>query len=243
MRERYQNPVAGDSVRLRLFVFNQNNYTDVQVTDKIDVYFLDPAGRSPENPDGRRLVQTVPAADIVKDDTGKYYADVLLTDKKYVIGKYLDIWTMQFENEPQPGEITNSFAVYPDMWYTSPIPVVYDFQFRFSPNRMRQGEKKFIRIEILPQVPQASDLARYYENLAIVSDLILSVEQNCGPCLPAEQDLRLVIDREHVTFREKKYGYYQLDTRDLDCGVYNVWFELNFGDNVYISEKMQFQIL
>ena len=82
----------------------------------------------------------------------------------------------------------------------------------------------------------------YYENLAIVSDLKVSMEQVCGDCVPAEEDLRLVIDRELVNYREKGYAYYFLDTTQFDEGVYNVWFELCFGENVFISDKNALQI-
>ncbi len=149
---------------------------------------------------------------------------------------------MQFEGEPNGATIEQPWKIYPDLWFTSPTPVIYDFQFRFQPNRIRKGERKYLRIEIVPQVPNAADLARYYETLAIVSDLKISIEQACGPCVPAESDLRLVIDKEDVTFREKRYGYWQIDTEDMDCGIYNVWFQMEFATNVYISDRYQLQV-
>ncbi len=241
-KERYQNPTVGDTVRLRLFVFNLKNFADVQSVTKIDIYTLDPTFVTSTNPQGRRLVETIDGAAVQRDDVGQYYIELVTEDLKYTIGSYLDIWTVQFEGEPNGARIEQPWKVYPDLWFTSPMPVVYDFQFKFQPNRMRQGEKKYLRIEIVPQVPNATDLARYYETLAIVSDLQISIEQACGPCVPAESDLRLVVDEEHVTFREKRYGYWQLDTTDLDCGIYNVWFKLEFADNVYMSDKYQLQI-
>ena len=75
-----------------------------------------------------------------------------------------------------------------------------------------------------------------------MSDLKISIEQACGNCLSDEQDLRLIVDKELVQSREKRYGYYKLDTTEMDCGIYNVWFQLEFGGNVYISDKMQLQI-
>jgi hypothetical protein len=96
----------------------------------------------------------------------------------------------------------------------------------------------------LPNVPTAGDLRAYYENIAIVSDLSISIEQNCGECIPAEQDLRLIVDNESVDYREKRHGYYKLDTEALEmgCGIYDVWFTLEFGGNKYISDRMHIQI-
>lgn len=241
-KERYQNPVVGDTVTLRLFVFNQKNYANVESVQKVDIYLLDPTAKTPDNPDGRVLIQTVGSSDIQNTDVGKYLLTLTLTDPKFVIGKYIDVWSIAFKNETQVGTITNFWSIYPDMWYTSPTPVVYDFQFRYSPVRFRQGEKKYLRIEIIPNVPTASDLARFYENLAIVSDLSVSIEQMCGPCVPQEADLRLIVEDAPVDFREKRFGYYQLDTTDMDCGIYAIWFKVEFADNIYISEKQQIQV-
>jgi hypothetical protein len=136
----------------------------------------------------------------------------------------------------------NLFQVYPQLWYSSPIPIVHDFQFFFQPNRMRFGENKWIMIEVVPNVPRATDLARYYENIVISSNLNVSIEQACGPCLPAEEDLRLVVDSQPTEFKEKNRAYYRIDTTTLECGIYNIWFTLFFGGNTYISPKNQFQI-
>jgi hypothetical protein len=97
-------------------------------------------------------------------------------------------------------------------------------------------------IEISPNVPTAGELRQYYENLAIVSDLKISIEQRCGDCLPSEQDLRLISDKVLVDYREKRFGFYQLDTEEMDCGIYDVWFQLEFGGNRYISDRYNFQV-
>jgi hypothetical protein len=60
--------------------------------------------------------------------------------------------------------------------------------------------------------------------------------------LPQETDLRLLVDKADVTYREKKFGYYMLDTTDMEVAIYDVWFELDLGENTYISEKYQIQI-
>ena len=167
---------------------------------------------------------------------------VTAEEPSYTIGKYTDRWTVTFEDTEPDGTIDNWFEIYPDLWYTTPIPVVYDFNFMFRPNRLRKGSKQYLLVDISPNVPTGSDLCRYYENLAIVADVSISIEQFCGPCVPEESDLRLVVDDELITFREKTMAYYQLDTEDMECGLYNVWFKLNMGTNVYLSDKMQLQI-
>ena len=229
-------------MRLRLLVINQHNFTNPAGIEKVEIYTLDSTFVTPDNPEGRRLVRTVAGADVQQDDVGKYHIDVVLTDPVYTIGRYYDVWTIQFEGEPNPGTVEFPWKVYPDLWFTSPTPIVYDYQFRFQPNRIRKGSKKYLRIEIVPQVPTGSDLAKFYENLAIVGEVKIWIEQACGPCVPAEADLRVVVDGESVPFREKRHAFYHLDTEDLDCGIYNVWFELTLADNVYLSDKYQLQL-
>ena len=85
-------------------------------------------------------------------------------------------------------------------------------------------------------------MARYYENLAIVSPLKISITQVCGDCLPAEEDLRAIAEEQNVEFREKGRGYYFLDTEDWTEGLYDVLFTMEFVANTYISSKQQLQI-
>lgn len=241
-KERYQNPAVGDDVKLRLLTYNSNNLADLNKIESVEIYYLDPINISADNPDGLRLVESFEEAEVIHEDVGTYRLDVSLTENKYVIGSYYDLWTVKAtENQPSH-TIRQRFEVYASLWYSTPIPIVYDFNFSFQPNRFRSGSKQFIIIEIMPNVPNASDLRQYYENLAIVSDLKISIEQVCGDCLPAERDLRLIVDDESVDYREKRYGYYKLDTTDLDCGLYDIWFKLEFGENVYISDRYKLQI-
>ena len=37
-------------------------------------------------------------------------------------------------------------------------------------------------------------------------------------------------------------AFLDVDALDLACGMYNVWFEMDFGESRYISEKQQLQI-
>ena len=52
----------------------------------------------------------------------------------------------------------------------------------------------------------------------------------------------MVVEKADMDYREKLYGYYMLDTTDLDIAIYDVWFELDFGDSVYISDRQSLQI-
>lgn len=241
-KERYQNPSVGDEIRLRLLTYNSNNLSDLYEIEKVEIYFLDPDVVAPENPEGLRLVDSFEGAAITQEDTGTYLLNLQTEDAKYLIGTYYDIWTVKADVNQPSNSIRNRFDIYPNLWYSTPIPVVYDFDFRFQPSKMRKGSKQFLITEILPNVPTAGDLRQYYENLAIVSDLKISMELSCGNCVSSESDLRLVIDDEMVDYREKRYGYYKIDTEDLDCGIYDIWFKLEFGGNVYISDRYKFQI-
>lgn len=240
-KERYQNPVIGDDVTLRLLSYNSNARADLDSVDQIDIYFLDPQEKTAENPDGRRWVDTIQAADVTQDDVGAYSTVLNLVADKYLIGNWLDIWQCTVGTDQVP--IENNFQVYPNLWFTTTTPIIYDFNFAFRPNRLKKGSKRYLAIEITPNVPGKDELYAYYENLAITSPVKINIEQYCGDCLPPEKDLRLVIDNADVTLREKCMAYYFLDTSDMAEGIYNVWFEMGLGENVYISESSQLQIL
>lgn len=240
-KERFQNPTAGDDLILRLFVYNSNNLTNVSNIEEVSIYFLDPQEVSANNPTGKRLIETITSG-ITQSDTGQYYVSVNLESPRYTIGNYVDVWTVELESGDPTSPIENRFEIYPDLWYTSPSPMVYDFDFKISPNKIRKGSKRYLIVDVIPNVPRASDLAKYYTNLVISSPLKISIEQACGDCIPEEADLRLIVDDAEVELRERCLGYYFLDTTDLDCGIYNVWFKMEFGNNLFISDKQQFQI-
>jgi hypothetical protein len=242
VKERHQNPTIGDTVRLRLFVYNSNNLADLVSVDSINLYVCDPTAATMENPEGKTLVAELDPANVVHESTGTYYIDVLLENPQFTLGKYTDEWTITVDSNIPAQVVQNEFRVYPQLWYTTPVPVVYDFSFDFQPNKIRKGSKQYLRIRVTPNVPRATDLARYYENLAIVGDVKVSIEQKCGPCVPAERDLRLIVDEESVCYKEKCYGYFLLDTEDMDCGVYGIWFTLCIGGNRYLSDVMNLQI-
>lgn len=241
-KERYQNPAIGDDIKLRLLTYNSNNLADLYEVEKVDIFALDQSLVAADNPDGLRLVETFDGSAVVHEDTGTYLLTVPTEGVNYTIGTYYDKWTVRATADQPSHTIDQRFEIYPNLWYSTPIPIVYNFDFGFQPNKLRQGSRQYIIIEIRPNVPTAGDLRQYYENLAIVSDLKVSIEQSCGNCLPKERDLRLIVDEESVDYREKRHGYYKLDTEDMECGIYDIWFRLELGDNVYISDRYKFQI-
>jgi hypothetical protein len=241
-KERFQNPVVGDTLTLRLFSYNGNAATDFTSVSQVQIYYLDDNQRTAENPDGRALVATIPSGSISHDDTGQYSIQIVVEDLNYVLGQYLDIWTVLPQSDDVEVPITNTFQIYPNLWFTNTIPIIYDFEFVCRPNKIRQGSKRYLIVEITPNVPNTSDLARYYENLAIVSPVTISIAQACGNCVPQEADLKLIVDNDPVELREKTNGYYFLDTTLYDCGIYDVWFTLIMAGNTYISDKQQIQI-
>ena len=242
-KERHQNPSCGDSVNLRLFTYNSNNRRDVQSIEKVDIYTYDDTFKSADNPQGLRLVQTVLGTDVVQEATGQYLIQLSVSDPLYTIGSYRDVWSVVFEDgECATAQVANDFQIYSDLWFTTPIPPIYDFNFNFRPNKIRKGSKRYLLIQVVPNVPRGSEILPYYENLAIVSDLRVSIELACGECVPAEQDLRLIEDRTLVDYREKGYAYFFLNTEEYDEGIYNIWFELAFGENVFLSDKNSFQV-
>lgn len=242
-KERYQNPTVGDDIKLRLLTYNSNNLSDLYEIEKVEIYFLDPALVSPENTEGLRLVDSFDGSNITQEDTGTYLLVLPTEDIKYTIGTYYDVWTVKADPNQEGHSIRNRFDIYPNLWYSTPIPIVYDFDFRFKPNKMRKGSKQFLCVEIIPNTPTAGDLRQYYENLAIVSDVKISMEAtDCSECSSTEKDLLLILDDQPVEYREKRFGYYRIDTEDLNCGIYDIWFKLEFGGNVFVSDRYKFQI-
>jgi hypothetical protein len=242
-KERFQNPTCGDTVNLRLFTFNSNSRSNVKEITEVKIYFLDPTQRTDVNPSGATLVETISAPSVQNTATGEYLIELYLDTSTYQVGVYQDVWSIVFQDgECASGNITNEFQVYSQLWFTTPTPPIYDFNFNFRPNRVSKGSKRYILIQITPNVPKGADILPYYENLAVNADIRVSMEMACGECLPQEQDLRLVVDRQVVDYRERGYGYYFLDTTQFDEGIYNIWFEVNLGESTFVSEKNALQI-
>ena len=244
IKERFQNPNVTDTVILRMLVYNNHQFSDVNSVEKVEIWKIDDL--DPQNIDKRTLVQTVTGTDISHDGDGQYSVEVFLEEPLYTIGKYIDIWYMAFATHDQDAcqvaPIDAMFEVVRDIWFTSPSPIIYDFSFSFRPNKFVQGTKQHIIINITPNAPTASEMQAYYANMATISPLRISIAQRCGNCVPAEEDLRLIVDNELITYRERCLAYYFLDTTEMDCGIYEVWFQLDLGGNIYISPKSQLQI-
>lgn len=242
-KSRYQNPVIGDDVLLQLFVKNSNNSASLDSINEVKIYYLDPTQRSDGNPDGRTLVETITGSTVTNPDQGEYLLTLNLDSGTYTNnGYYIDVWHVNFAPGDPETTLEHVFQIFPDLWYTTPIPIVYDFDFYFQPNKMRYGTNKPIEIEIRPNVPRATDLQQYYENLAIAANVYVTISQRCGECVPCEEDLRIVKEDDPVMYKEKNRAYYRIDTTEFECGVYDIWFRMEFGENVYVSDTYQFQI-
>lgn len=239
---RNQNPVIGSTIRLKFFTFSGGEFADPHSVDEVNVYKLYSTEDTEENPLGRTLIKTIESSSITKSDVGKYYIDLELDGSTFTQGHYQDEWSLVFEEGDETCKSPMYFQIYPTMWFTDSMPIVHDFSFDFQPNKIVVGSKKYLQVAVKPEVPRGTDKQRYYENMAIAGDLYISIEQKCGDCLPEEQDLRLVVDRELIAERDGCVGYYRLDTSELDCGMYDVWFEANLGPNVFISDKQPLQI-
>lgn len=232
--ERHQAPTVGDTVKLKLFVFKGNRNNNVNEIKKVDIY--------KEETDGPRLIETI--EDITTISEGVYSVEVFLEKNKYTFGKYLDCWTATLEeDDSQDAVITNSFNVLEPLWYVSPSPIIYDFSFNFRPNRIRKGSKRYLVIEITPNVTNKSELDTYYTLLNSYSNITVSIELDaCNPCAPQESDLRLITECDEIDYYDRSCAYYLIDTEDYDCGMYNIWFTLELGGNKYISNSMKFEI-
>lgn len=246
IKQRNQNAVVGDTVRLKFHTFNGSDFADPHEIQKVSIYKLFNTTITDDNPFGRTLVVEVAANDIVKDDTGKYHIDLELEQPLFTQGRYHDEWKVVFEEDSPSAVSPMDFQILPTVWFTDSMPIVHDFSFDFRPNRITKGSKKYLTVRIAPNVPMGTDKQRYYENMAAAGELFISIEQQCGECVPEEEDLRLIVDRVCITERDGCAGYYLLDTTedglDLDCGIYHVWFEANLGPNIFISDKMPLQI-
>lgn len=238
IKERYQNPVINDDIKLRLLAYNANSKANFSSIDKVEIYFLDPSEKTESNISGQRLVKTI--TNIQNTDVGSYLVTFKAEQDLFTIGQYIDVWYVNIENESTT--VTNNFEIYPNLWMTTATPIIYDFNFFLRPNRIKKGSKRWLIVEIIPNVPNSSSLEEYYKNLAITSDIKISIEQKCGPCISDICDLRKIVENELIELREKCMAYYFLDTTEMDLGIYEVSFELSFGDCVYISEKQALQI-
>jgi hypothetical protein len=242
-KERNQNIVVGDVVNLRIFSLNSNSYTNLQSIEQVNIYYLDPTAKSDINPDGRTLFTTIVPPNIIQDDTGKYSIQITVSTPQFVIGEYIDQWTIIYDGTSNcPATVENRFKIYPNLWVVADKPLIYDFEFKFTPNRITSGSIKYITANIKPIVPNGTTLEKYYESVAATSSMTISIIQRCGKCIPQEEDLRTIVDAAAMTFTSGSSAYYLLDTTDMACGIYDVFFTLNFGDTIQRSNRGQLEI-
>ena len=151
MKERLQNPVCSDEIKLRLFTYNSNNRQNVKSIEKVDIYFLDPTEKTESNPYGKRLIETITSINL--EETGQYSIIITAESPRYTIGTYIDEWSIIFEDgECAIATVENQFQIYPNLWFTSPIVPINDFNFSFRPNRIVKGTKRYLIIQITPNV-------------------------------------------------------------------------------------------
>ena len=115
--ERYQNPTVDSTINLRLFTYNSNTLKELYSIDSVEIYYLDREEISDTNPDGRRLVETFAGSAVTIEDTGTHVLEVSLSSPKYVIGQYLDIWTVRIAADEPAATIENVFDIYPNLLY------------------------------------------------------------------------------------------------------------------------------
>lgn len=242
VKQRGQSLRTGDTVNLRLFVFNGSEPANVESVQKVEIFRLYAAEVTDENPFGKLLVETIAGSDVTQTADGEYSVEVLLESPKYTIDHYSDEWSLVFDSTLPVGVSEQLFTIQPNAWFTDSRPIVHDFSFRFTPDKVVSGSKRYIEIEVEPNVPRNSEKLNYYKNLVSAGELYISIEMACMPCIPEEEDLRVIVDRELISERDFCIGHYFLDTTDLDCGIYYVWFELDLGSNVFISDKQPLQI-
>ena len=255
-RERYQNPVLGDTINLRLFTFNSNLNVDPFKIDRVDVYWLDDSLKSASNSDGRTLIQQFSSADIQHIGEGQYLLPVFLNPYKtvsgseeffYRIGDYIDAWWIIFEGDENATKTENEFKVYPDLWYASPMPMVYDFDFEFSPNKLIRGSKQYLIVGIKCMAPGSTAKEQYYQTLAVLGNLgvSISVSTRCDCYDTVYPSRNIIVDKASVSYRDNNRGYYLLDTTKLPttCSLFDIWFTYDYGGNTFISPKFALQIL
>ena len=241
-KERNQNPLVGDTVRLKFFVFNGGSLADPSAIQDVEIYKIGCAEATEANPLGRQLVTTVDSSSVVREDVGTYYVDLELTSPLFTQGQFQDEWNIVFESDTAAAKSSMHFTIYPNSWFTDSAPIIHDFSFGFRPNRIIKGTKKYLQISVVPQVPKGTDKQRYYENMVAGGTICFFMKQVCGECLPAEDDLRMVHDNVTITERDGCMGFFFLDTTELEIGEYEVWFQMSLGPNCFISDKEILQI-
>lgn len=253
-RERGQNPVLGDTINLRSFLYNSNQPSDPYQITRVLVYFLDPQMRSKSNPEGRILVETIPAEGIQRVESGHYLAQLATNETAFQIGSYIDHWEIQYEEtDLRLGVVENSFKIYSDLWVSSPLPLVHDIGFEFSPFKFVSGSKKYLRVDVSPKVPSKDILENYYFYLNNIADLHIHIELVEGEGYDRLNPIKnILVNWASITYRDGLTGYYLLDSTidprpqsngaPWPVGIYNVSFRSALGETVHLSRPYKMQI-
>ncbi len=254
IRERYQNPIVGDTVRLKSFIYNSNVKDNVSSISSIDVFFLDPDRISPSNPDGRILMASFSSAQVSNPSIGEYYVDLVTNGSDFRVGSYIDRWNIVFESTDQnPGVIENKFNLYRDLWYVSPEPIIYELGFDYEPHKIFRLSKKYIRVDIEVYAPDEDIKANYYYYLLTLSQIYVRIVQDEGDGYdPVDTSKNVLYDWSLVHYRETTRGYYLLDTtvdprpwrlnQPWGLGIYLVQFKANLGETIQLSPQFRLQI-
>ena len=236
--------VEGDTVQLGFCSFNSGLKDPAGGVTKVDIYHLGALEPTLDNPLGKSLVITITGDSIIHDSMGRYHIELPLNFPQFQIGSFQDVWSYILDPYGDTCQSVFEFIISNNLWFTDTQPLVHDFNFKFRPNRVTKGSRKYIEVIVEPNLPHTSEKRRFYENVISCGELSISIKKICSDCLPQEEDLKLVVDNEIITERAGNRGWYFLDTTndDLDCGIYDVVFVFNLGESTFISEAEPLQV-
>lgn len=254
IRERRENPVIGDTINLRVFTYSSNSRADIYQMDSVNIYYLDKEQATEANPEGRVHITSIPANQIFHPSQGEYQVVLKTNPVDYRVGTYIDRWEGLFEiDDSRPGVIENYFNIYRDLWYTSPIPLVYEIGFVYSPTKILSGSKKYIRTDIEIYTRDKSIVEQYYYYLRGLQSIQFRLTLDEGPDYdPVVSENNIIQDWAPMSFAEDRTAYFLLDTsidprpsrsgRPLPLGIYLIQFKAALGETVHLSPKFRLQI-
>lgn len=254
IRDRFQSPIVGDTVRLKTFVYSSNERSNVSSIDSVEIYYLDETQKTPSNPRGKILIETLAPSKITNVSAGTYQLEIQTNPVDYRVGDYIDQWNIQFESgDLRQGIVENEFHIYRDLWITSDKPLIYDIGFNYSPHRIIQGSSKYIRVDLEPFVPNATTMEKYYYYINSIANISMSISQDEGEGYdrynPSNNVLFMWRQVHHI---EGTSGFFFLDTRidprpqlngkPMPNGIYLVQFRTILGESTYLSPQFRLQI-
>ena len=258
MKLRNQAIFLNDDISLDLYNYQGNALFDLFSIEKIEIYFLDPYGKTPSNPEGRKLRATIESTDVQKIVAGQYRVTITLDSSLYQIGDYFDVWYVKHSSEDSRSyPVINSFSVYPAPAANVGSPLIHDINFTFSPKKMLYESIQYLTIGFYPLVRsqfgiktlEQELLERFYFNLKSVGGLYVKLEmiEGCGYD-PDNTLMNVKTDPEweQVDISGDNEAHYLLDaTSDTDKfqrGIYAVQFKALVNDQTILSDKFYLQI-